>query len=152
SAAVRASLSPAASAVDRTLKLDVPRDPRTGPSSPLSLDPAATVWALSVATATLLTFWSARQVFSRHTPRHILRGIAAAGLAAAALALVQHSTSPTLLYWTFRPLDRGATPYTPFVNRNDLATWLMMAVPLTIGYAVARLHSAHRRANGADLE
>src|SRR5262249_5933230 len=109
-------------------------------------------WALSVAAAALLTFWSARHVLTHNHPRMILRGVAAAGLVAAPLALVQHATSPTLLYWTFRPLDRGATPYSPFVNRNDLATWVIMAAPLTIGYAVARVHSAYRRANRPDLE
>jgi O-antigen ligase len=39
------------------------------------------------------------------------------------------------------------------VNRNDLATWLIMAVPLVAGYAIARVESRRRGgADGLDLE
>jgi len=63
------------------------------------------------------------------------------GLALAALAIVQHATSPDRIYWYWRPLNAGATPYGPFVNRNSFATWLVMAVPLVVGYAMARHRS-----------
>src|SRR5262249_13683462 len=49
-------------------------------------------------------------------------------------------------YWTLRPVNTNAKPFTPFVNRNDLAGWLVMALPLACGYALARLDS--RRRNG----
>jgi putative inorganic carbon (HCO3(-)) transporter len=38
----------------------------------------------------------------------------------------------------WRPLDTGARPYGPFVNRNHLATWIIMACPLAFGYLLAR--------------
>ena len=34
--------------------------------------------------------------------------------------------------------------FTPFINRNDFASWLVMALPLTGGYAVARIQSRRR--------
>ena len=35
----------------------------------------------------------------------------------------------------------NARPVRPFVNRNDLAAWFVMAIPLTLGYLVARFVS-----------
>jgi O-antigen ligase len=46
-------------------------------------------------------------------------------------------------------MSAGASPYGPFVNRNGLATWLAMAVPLVIGYAMARYQSQRRSDGGA---
>jgi O-antigen ligase len=43
------------------------------------------------------------------------------------------------LAWGTTP--RGLRPFGPFVNRNDFAGWLIMAIPLVLGYAVAHLES-----------
>jgi O-antigen ligase len=51
-----------------------------------------------------------------------------------------------MLYGVWQPLDPGARPYGPFVNRNHFATWLVMACPLTFGYLLAR--APERRARG----
>ena len=80
-------------------------------------------------------------MFSSGGVRSTLRGIAWLGLGLTTLVAIQRATSPSLLYWTFRPIDEGASPYGPFVNRNGLASWLAMAVPLVIGYAMARSQS-----------
>src|SRR5207245_3436632 len=32
----------------------------------------------------------------------------------------------------------NAAPYGPFLNRNSLACWLAMAIPLVVSYAIAR--------------
>src|SRR5205807_4591667 len=45
----------------------------------------------------------------------------------------------------------SARPYGPFVNRNDLACWIVMAVPLTMGYGAARIASRWKAAT-IDLE
>jgi O-antigen ligase len=70
-----------------------------------------------------------------------VRGIAVLGTALTALVALQRATSPQLLYWTWQPISAGASPYGPFVNRNALASWLAMAIPLVIGYAIARQQS-----------
>ena len=76
------------------------------------------------------------------------RGVTWLGLALTVLVAVQRATSPKLLYWYFQPLNAGASPYGPFVSRNALASWLAMAVPLVIGYAVARHRSEARTGLG----
>src|SRR5262249_46883047 len=51
---------------------------------------------------------------------------------------------PKLIYWIWRPVNTDATPYGPFVSRNDLAAWLVIAIPLTLGYFIARIVSRRR--------
>jgi O-antigen ligase len=63
----------------------------------------------------------------------------------AAIGMAQHATAPHLLYWMFP--TRSATPFGPFMNHSDFATWIVMALPLTAGYLIARLHS-RRRSDG----
>ena len=146
-AALRERLSPAGFAVDRVVALGA--EPAVHPPHPLSVEPEATGWALALAAAYIGLFWCARAIFSSGGVRSTVRGVASLGLALTALVAVQRATAPTLLYWTWTPISAGASPYGPFVNRNGLASWLAMAIPLVIGYAMARYHSAHRADGGA---
>ena len=110
-------------------------------SHPLSLDPDATAWALALGGGYVAMFWCARAIFASGGVRLTTRGISSLGLGLTVLVAIQRATAPQLLFWTWRPLDAGASPYGPFVNRNSLACWLAMAVPLVIGYVVARHES-----------
>jgi hypothetical protein len=142
----RDRLSPAAFTVDRVAALDAA--PAVRPSHPLSVDVGSTAWALALGAAYLAIFWCARAIVSRGGVRIPLRGVAWLGLALTAVVAVQRATAPTLLYWTWKPMSAGAAPYGPFVNKNGLACWLAMAVPLVIGYAMARHHSPRRSQGG----
>ena len=143
----RDRLSPHGFAVDRIVALDAEPDIR--PAHPLTVDVDSTAWALALGAAYVGLFWCARAIFSSGGVRATVRGVASLGLVLTALVAVQRATSPQLLYWTWKPLSDGASPYGPFVNRNALASWLAMAMPLVIGYAMARHHSAHRANVGA---
>jgi O-antigen ligase len=135
-AVLRDRLSPHALAVDRIVGFEV--EPATRAAHALSIDVESTVWALALGFAYVGLFWCARAVFSKGGVRATIRGIAFLGTTLTALVAVQRATSPSLLYWTWQPISAGASPYGPFVNRNALASWLAMAVPLVVGYAVAR--------------
>jgi hypothetical protein len=143
---IRDRLSPNGFAVDQVVALGAA--PETHPRHPLSVDPQSTAWALMLGAADIGLFWCARAIFSRGGVRSTVRGVASLGLALTALVAVQRATSPDLLYWTWRPLNPGASPYGPFVNRNSLATWLAMALPPVIGYAMARHQSARHGGRG----
>ena len=67
-----------------------------------------------------------------------MRVIAFIGLIASVAAIVQRAQRIDMLYGVWRPLDTGARPYGPFVNRNHMATWIIMACPLAFGYLLAR--------------
>jgi O-antigen ligase len=148
--AVRLGLSPHVGAVDRALWVDAPRNPLAGPAMPLSIDVGATRIALSLAVTFVAMFWSGRAVFARGGIRLVTRGIAWIGLLLAGLAIVQHATAPRLLYWHW-PTVFGA-PFGPYLNRNDFSTWLIMAIPLVVGYLLMRIRSRHRGASGVNLE
>jgi len=138
----RSLIAPRAPDVERLLVVDEFVSPR-----PLSLDPSSTAWALATALAVLLVFWSARATFERDGGlRRVCRGICVVGLALAAIAFVQHARSPHLIYGFWPPITRTSnpTPHGPFVNRNDFATWLLLALPLVAGYGLARLQRRSR--------
>jgi O-antigen ligase len=147
---VRLGLSPLVGAVDRALWVDAPQNPLAGPAMPLSIDVGATRIALALAITFVAMFWSGRAVFARGGIRLVTRGIAWIGLLLAGLAIVQHATAPRLLYWHW-PTVFGA-PFGPYLNRNDFSTWLIMAIPLVVGYMLTRIRSRHRGATGFNVE
>jgi O-antigen ligase len=47
------------------------------------------------------------------------------------------------MYWRWFP-GEGPPPFGPFLNRNHFATWVVIAVPVSLGYLMAHA-SAHKR-------
>jgi O-antigen ligase len=140
---VLSTLSPHRAAVERALVFEA------GGGGPLTLDRTATAWALATGTALFLVFLSARALFERQGGlRTVCRGVAWVGLLVAATAFLQRAFSPASIYGIWRPagLASNILPWGPFINRNDFAAWLLMAIPLTIGYMLMRI--ASRRATG----
>jgi len=113
-------------------------------SATLSVDPRMTRAGLATLASMLFVFWAAREVFARRGVRMAARAIAWGGLAVTMVAFAQRATAPNLLLWRWVPVDPGSQPFGPFVNRNHLATWLLMASALAAGYL-----AAHARSHGA---
>ncbi len=151
SRSARMVIAPAMAQVDERLYLDA-RDPAARAWAPISVDRQRTAEALVIALSGLLVFVGARAICAGRGLRVVLRAVAFSGLVASGLAIVQHAVSPLLLYGLWRPENRSAFPYTPFVNRNDLAAWLILAIPLTLGYLMARVESRARDAAAATLD
>jgi O-antigen ligase len=105
---------------------------------PISLLPWNTVVALGIVSTAVLFFWICRRLCEEGHAGRIIRATAVIGLLASVGAIVQGSQSRELLWGMWRPLDAGARPYGPFVNRNHFATWLIMACPLVFAYVLAR--------------
>jgi O-antigen ligase len=105
----------------------------------LSLDPAATAYSLALLVSFTLVFWTSRRLLERGGARRLARAVIWIGLAVSVIAILQRATSPWLIFWTWRPLDRGSEPFGPFVNRNHFASWIVMALPLCAGYLVSVL-------------
>ena len=108
------------------------------PWIPISIAPSDTAAAAGILFAALVMFWTCRRVCEQGGTGRLVRAIAFIGLVAAVAAIVQRAQRIDLLYGVWRPQDVGARPYGPFVNRNHLATWIIMACPLTFGYLLAR--------------
>ncbi|MGE3705526.1 MAG: O-antigen ligase family protein [Vicinamibacterales bacterium] len=115
--------------------------------APLTLDPTGTAWSLATALALLLVYWIARDTFERDGGlRQACRTLAWFGLALAVVMFVQRTTSPRHIYGFWAPITRTAvpSPFGPFVNRNDFAAWLLLALPIVLGYGIARTASQAR--------
>jgi hypothetical protein len=142
----RERVAPGAVLFDRMVGFQAGLPPTVVGNRPASIYAGATQFALLVGVIVALVFWNARAVFARGGLRIATRGMAWLGVILAPLSIVTHSTSPRLLYGYWQPYAASARPYGPFVNRNDLACWLVMALPLTIGYIAARAESRRQQA------
>jgi O-antigen ligase len=110
---------------------------------PLSIDPAATRAGLILALTAALVFWAAREAFSHGGSRAATRLLAIIGLACGFISLSQHATAPGTVLWHWTVADPRATPFGPFVDRNQLATWLVLAISVVAGSLM--MHVARRR-------
>ncbi len=133
-------LSPAARRAWEQLSLGVPS------SLPISIDMYRTARALLLATGSFALFLIARRIFAAGGVRIAARGIATVGMLLSAIALAQDATANGLIYWRWRPEDEGPPPFGPFVNRNHFATWIILALPLCIGYLKAHAEAHHHDA------
>ncbi|HXD72798.1 MAG TPA: hypothetical protein VN628_03635, partial [Vicinamibacterales bacterium] len=94
SPSLRLSLSPALRNVDLRLRLDAPVDAMADGAHPLTVNAAATLQAVWLAVALVLTFWCARALFARGGIRAGARTIATLGLMLSAFGIAQHVTAP----------------------------------------------------------
>jgi O-antigen ligase len=109
---------------------------------PLTIARRSTAWAALVTTGVLALFFSARRVLSHGGVRRTARGICALGLLFSAIAIAQAASAGRRIYWRFPTEYEGPLPFGPFVNRNHFATWMIMAVPLCLGYIAARVRAS----------
>jgi O-antigen ligase len=131
-------IDPEAIAVRTALWLPPLLTPPTLPWLPISIAPHDTVEAAGILLSSIVMFWTCRRVCEQGGTGRIIRSVALIGLVASIAAIVQRAQRIDLLYGVWRPQDVGARPYGPFVNRNHLATWIIMACPLVFGYLLAR--------------
>lgn len=134
-----AALSPSVGSFDAVYRLNAPADRLRA----LALSPATTVYTLIVFAGTVALFWSCRHLFATGGVRRSVRTISWLGFAVSVGGVVQRATAPGYVYGFWRPVDPGAAPIGPVVNANQLAAWLLLALPLSIGYLVAHLET-HR--------
>lgn len=135
-------LAPHDRAVWRALALAPPS------ALPFSINPGAGLWAAGVVAGLVTIFVSARRVFTVAGVRRVTRAVATIGVILAGIALAQDASGGGRMYWRWRPLEEGAPPFGPFVNRNHFATWVILAVPLVLGYLVAHVSAHHHRSIG----
>ena len=109
--------------------------------SPLSIHPAATRVSFGVALAGALLFWTSREAFSRGGTRRAARLLAWIGLGCAVVSLAQRATAPKTVLWKWSVPDPRALPFGFFVDRNQLATWLILAISLVVGYLAMHVHA-----------
>lgn len=107
---------------------------------PLSIDPPATLYALTTMLLGVMAFWTTRGAFASGGVRQYLRLLGLGGAVLALIALAQRVTSPGLVMGMIRPSAPNANPFGPFLNRNHFAAWMLMVSAATAGYLIAHLH------------
>ena len=119
---------------------------------PLSIHPAATRVSFGIALAAALTFWTSREAFSRGGTRRAARLLAWIGLACALISLAQRATAPKTVLWKWSVPDPRALPFGLFVDRNQLAMWLILAISLVVGYLAMHVHARTTDGRRRDLQ
>jgi O-antigen ligase len=114
---------------------------------PLSIRPPATWQGLALFGGLALFLLGVRAAIERRGARTLALGITGLAALLSVIAIVQAAmldpASP-LVYGFWRPRF-GTSPYGPFINRNHFAGWMVMAIPLALGYMYARFETlAHR--------
>ena len=121
-----------------------------GASRPLSIHAVATrdAWGLAVTAA--LVFWASREAFSYGGSRAAGRLLALVGLGCAIVSLAQRTTAPETVLWNWHLPDQHLTTFGFFVNRDHLATWLVLTISLVTGYLAmhVRAHMDARMRHG----
>ena len=152
--AVRERISPASTAL--LTAIDLPfavqaAAPGGNPAwHPLSIGPAATLTGLGLLAAFTLLLAGLLSLFSRDGLTPAVRPILVFGLALACLGIVQKALlgdnvfTGMRIYGFWAPRYLLTTPFGPFVNKNHFAGWMLMAIPLGIGYSLGLADGALR--------
>jgi O-antigen ligase len=106
----------------------------------ISVNRDATMAALATVALGVLSFWTARAVFSAGGgTRLFLRALTFLGVLAAVMAVIQKAVSPRSVLFLVEPTARSASPFGAFVNRNHFAAWLLLVAAPVAGYSIARM-------------
>ncbi len=104
----------------------------------LSLDQENTFEALALFTGMALLLVGLTRAIRRIGLEWLVVQIMGLAVALAVVGVVQRAfndnAGETLLYGFWRPARPG-TPFGPFINRNHFAGWMVMALPLVVGYS-----------------
>ncbi len=154
-ARIRTAISPATEAFLRST--DIPyvvalsSDQQTLPRRPLSVDPAATARAVAMLAGLTLLLVGVMRHLGRHGPRTILSSAIGLGVLVAIIGIVQkavlgdHAYGGMKIYGFWAPYYKLTTPFGPFVNKNHYAGWMLMTLPLAVGYLIALAESGAAR-------
>ncbi|HWQ69447.1 MAG TPA: O-antigen ligase family protein [Patescibacteria group bacterium] len=104
----------------------------------ISLNPVATGEEFLKVLTYAMLFWILLNHFrERKQIERIIVTIIGIGFFLAVFAIIQKYSSNGKIYW-IRETAPGGQPFGPYVNRNHFAGYMEIALPLTIGYILAR--------------
>jgi O-antigen ligase len=116
---------------------------QSAPRHALSIQASATAVALGIAAALALMLVGLTRALSRDDTRQIVRGVTVLGVILALAGIIQKSLWNGKIYGFWMPMEEGHS-FGPFVNRNHFAGWMLMAMPVAVGYLSARVVSGMR--------
>ena len=120
---------------------------------PLSIAPASTWTALGLFLAFALFLVGTSRALSRIDLETFVRRLMLFAVVLGLFGIIQKAflgdtrIEDAMIYGFWRP-QRPGNPFGPFVNRNHFAGWMIMALPLALGYALGLFDRAGARWRG----
>ncbi len=117
------------------------------PRRPLSVHPAATGRAVALLAGFTVFLVGLNRYFERTGVRGIVPALVALGVLVAMIGIVQkavlgdHAWMGMKIYGFWAPRYKLTTPFGPFVNKNHYAGWMLMTLPLAVGYLIGLAES-----------
>src|SRR6266540_182300 len=112
----------------------------------LSIEPRATIHGLAAMSALALFLLGLARVLRRHEASQIARGVIVLGVVLAVIGVTQKAMWNGKIYGLWAPTVAGDS-FGPFINRNHFAGWMLMALPLALGYFCGRAARGMGQAN-----
>lgn len=110
----------------------------------LSIAPSATWLAVALLVSFSILLLGTASLLSIKGPRKLVGALITFGVTLALIGIVQKPLYAGRIYGFWTPQEEG-NPFGPFVNRNHFAGWMLMVLPLALGYFCAGLARVMRR-------
>jgi O-antigen ligase len=112
------------------------RDPASVPrlKHPLSIDPPKTWLGLSLLVGFGFMLLGAARGIGGRDLRILAPGIVTLGVVMSMAGIVQKALWNGKVYGFWEPINKGAVAFGPFINRNHFAGWMLLALPVAVGY------------------
>ncbi|HEY3383861.1 MAG TPA: O-antigen ligase family protein [Vicinamibacterales bacterium] len=142
-------ISPATDAFLRTFNIAYVNAAASGYRHPMSIDPPGTWLGIAALGSLGLLLVGTARGLGRRSLGVLAGGLVLLGLLLALAGIVQsglygRDPSPTeKIYGFWKPIFQ-AYPFGPFVNRNHFAGWMLLALPVSIGYFFGLVSRAMR--------
>jgi O-antigen ligase len=103
---------------------------------PLSIEPRQTVLGLAFLASFGVLLIGTTRMLSREGARRLAGVITIIGVVLALVGIITNATFNGKIYG-FWDLKQGGAPFGPYVNKNHFAGWMLIAIPVAIGYFMA---------------
>ena len=101
---------------------------------PLSIDPPKTWLGLALLVGFgFMLLGLARGIGGRDL-RVFAPGIVGLGVLMSMIGIIQKALWNGKVYGFWEPINKGAGAFGPFINRNHFAGWMLLALPIAVGY------------------
>lgn len=104
----------------------------------LSVVPSASWLALALLASFIILLLGTASLLSLEGPRRLVEGLTIFGVVMALVGIVQKPLYAGRIYGFWTPEGAG-DPFGPFVNRNHFAGWMLLTLPLAVGYLCAAI-------------
>lgn len=116
---------------------------------PLTVEPRSTRMGLGLYIAFSILLVGCSHALTRNDASRMAGLFTMMGATLAVVGVIQEATFNGKIYG-FWPLVQGGNPFGPFINKNHFAGWMLLGIPVGLGYCFSKLTRA-LRAEGSNF-